>query len=363
MNFGREIPDGVWISAEKLLCEGCRKKSNQELTLKKSGAVYRPTRRISENGNETKLPSITEVGKNAVELFLANSKVLKTLSPEETRSLLYRIQENIGSGGDISEEINRLIEANMGFIIHVAKSFYDRAFGKFNPSNADDYFLELVSEAFLSMQRRLSRRPEPGLEGTVVDRVNNIVNNDLMRFAIQKQWGEFARIPVHYSALYSRLIRVRNMLTQKLERDPTENELIDAVMCKACNYDQAIRTIRYIEPLAQSMLYIETRPTNSPSSELSIIDTLYNPDDLAELSALEKDLILSIDQAMSTLPERQRQILYKRYGFKDNVFRTLEEVGNELGLTRERVRQLEALSFRKMRHPSSSKGLYQFLQA
>ncbi|MCF0144309.1 MAG: sigma-70 family RNA polymerase sigma factor, partial [Firmicutes bacterium] len=162
------------------------------------------------------------------------------------------------------------------------------------------------------------------------------------------------RIPVHMVETINKLIRVQRQLLQELGRDPFPEE-ISKVM------DLPVEKVREIQKIAQEPVSLETPIGEEEDSHLGDFipdEDAPAPAEAAAFSMLKEQLV----DVLSTLTEREQKVLKLRFGLEDGRARTLEEVGKEFDVTRERIRQIEAKALRKLRHPTRSKKLKDYLE-
>ena len=162
------------------------------------------------------------------------------------------------------------------------------------------------------------------------------------------------RIPVHMVETINKLSRAQRQLLQELNRDPT-NEEIAAEM----NID--VEKVRVVRKIAQEPVSLETPIGEEEDSHLGDFiedDTVVSPDEAANFIMLREELA----NILSTLSDRERKVLELRFGLNDGTPRTLEEVGKEFNVTRERIRQIEAKAIRKLKHPTRSQKVRDFLE-
>ena len=161
------------------------------------------------------------------------------------------------------------------------------------------------------------------------------------------------RIPVHMVETINKLIRVSRQLLQELGREPTDDEL-------AAEMQMPVEKVRETRKIAQEPVSLETPIGEEEDSHLGDFipdDDIPAPADAAAFSLLKEQL----NEVLNTLNERERDVLRLRFGLVDGKARTLEEVGSQFNVTRERIRQIEAKALRKLRHPSRSKKLKDYL--
>lgn len=162
------------------------------------------------------------------------------------------------------------------------------------------------------------------------------------------------RIPVHMVETINKLVRVQRQLIQELGREPTNEEIAEEMGID-------IEKVQDVRKIAQEPISLETPIGEEEDSHLGDFiedDTAIAPDDAADFTMLREQL----DEILDTLTSRERKVLELRFGLIDGTPRTLEEVGKEFDVTRERIRQIEAKALRKLKHPSRSQKLKDFLE-
>jgi RNA polymerase primary sigma factor len=162
------------------------------------------------------------------------------------------------------------------------------------------------------------------------------------------------RIPVHMVESMNRVLRMQRQLAQELEREPTVDEIAERCGVTADR-------VREIQRIAQDPLSLDSPVGEEDDSNLAD----FIKDDAAEAPdgvAAKRLLIEAVEEALGELSEREQDIIRRRYGLHDGQTRTLEEVGREFGVTRERIRQIEAKTLAKLRHPQRSQKLKEFLE-
>jgi len=160
------------------------------------------------------------------------------------------------------------------------------------------------------------------------------------------------RIPVHMVETINKLVRTQRTLTQKLKREPYPEEV-------AAEMKISVEKVQIIQKVAQEPISLESPVGEEEDSSLG--DFIPDPDTLTPYEYTSKEMLKrELDAVLETLTDREEKVLRMRFGLLDGRTRTLEEVGKEFGVTRERIRQIEAKALRKLRHPSRSKKLKDF---
>ncbi|MCL2797275.1 MAG: RNA polymerase sigma factor RpoD [Firmicutes bacterium] len=265
-----------------------------------------------------------------VKVYLKDIGRVPLLSMEEEISLAKRMVE-----GD-EESKRRLSEANLRLVVSIAKRYVGRGM----------LFLDLIQEGNLGLMKAVEK-----FDYTKGFRFSTYATW-WIRQAITRAIADQARtirIPVHMVETINKLIRVTRKLVQEFGRDPTPDEI-------SVEMGISEERVREIQRIAMDPVSLETPIGEEEDSHLGdfIEDASVSaPQDAAAFTML-KELLLTV---LDTLTPREEMVLRLRYGIDDGHPRTLEEVGKEFGVTRERIRQIEAKALRKLRHPSRSKRL------
>jgi len=269
-----------------------------------------------------------------VKVYLKDIGRVPLLSMEEEIELAQKMMD----GDEVAKQ--RLSEANLRLVVSIAKRYVGRGM----------LFLDLIQEGNLGLMKAVEK-----FDYTKGFRFSTYATW-WIRQAITRAIADQARtirIPVHMVETINKLIRTTRLLVQELGRDPNPEEL-----AKEMNISE--ERVREIQRIAMDPVSLETPIGEEDDSHLGdfIEDNNASSPQEAGSSALLKEQLLGI---LDTLTPREEMVLRLRYGIDDGHPRTLEEVGKEFGVTRERIRQIEAKALRKMRHPSRSKKLKDYI--
>ncbi len=269
-----------------------------------------------------------------VRMYLKEIGKVQLLTGSEESELAQRMAE-----GDI-EARRRLAEANLRLVVSIAKRYVGRGM----------LFLDLIQEGNLGLIKAVEKFDhEKGFKFSTYA-------TWWIRQAITRAIADQARtirIPVHMVETINKLIRVSRQLLQELGRDPLPEEI-------AKEMGLSLEKVREIQKIAQEPVSLETPIGEEEDSHLGDFipdDDAPAPAEAASFTLLKEQLV----EVLSTLTSREEKVLRLRFGLDDGRARTLEEVGKEFQVTRERIRQIEAKALRKLRHPSRSKKLKDYL--
>lgn len=270
-----------------------------------------------------------------VRMYLKEIGRVPLLTPEEEIQLAERIEK-----GD-EEAKRKLAEANLRLVVSIAKRYVGRGM----------QFLDLIQEGNLGLIKAVEKFDYR--KGFKFSTYATWWIRQAITRAIADQ-ARTIRIPVHMVETINKLIRVTRQLVQELGREPTPEE-IAAVM------DIPVERVREIQKIAQEPVSLETPIGEEEDSHLG--DFIEDQDAPAPAEAASYTLLREqLEEVLESLTPREEKVLRLRFGLDDGRARTLEEVGQVFGVTRERIRQIEAKALRKLRHPSRSKKLRDYLE-
>ena len=265
---------------------------------------------------------LEEAEKNGTELSAEELKALKTAVKKGERSK------------------QRLAEANLRLVVSIAKRYVGRGM----------LFLDLIQEGNLGLIKAVEKFDYT--KGYKFSTYATWWIRQAITRAIADQ-ARTIRIPVHMVETINKVIRVSRQLLQELGHDPSPEEI-------AAEMDMPVDKVREILKIAQEPVSLETPIGEEEDSHLGDFipdEGASEPSEAASFTLLQEQLV----DVLSTLTPREEKVLKLRFGIEDGRPRTLEEVGKEFNVTRERIRQIEAKALRKLRHPSRSKKLKDFL--
>ena len=280
--------------------------------------------------------ALSDIGlDDPVKMYLKDIGRVPLLSADEEVDLAKRMQENDESAK------TRLSEANLRLVVSIAKRYVGRGM----------LFLDLIQEGNLGLMKAVEKFDyQKGFKFSTY--ATWWIRQSITR-AIADQ-ARTIRIPVHMVETINKLTRVQRVLLQELGREPTPEELAEKM-------GVTVERVREIQKIAQDPVSLETPIGEEEDSHLGDFiedEKTTTPSDSVAFTMLKEQLLGVLD----TLTPREEKVLRLRYGIDDGKPRTLEEVGKEFNVTRERIRQIEAKALRKLRHPSRSKKLKDFLE-
>ena len=269
-----------------------------------------------------------------VRMYLKEIGKVPLLSADEEIEYAKRMEE-----GD-EEAKKRLAEANLRLVVSIAKRYVGRGM----------QFLDLIQEGNLGLIKAVEKYDYR--KGFKFSTYATWWIRQAITRAIADQ-ARTIRIPVHMVETINKLVRVQRQLLQELGREPSPEEIAE-------NMDIPVERVREIQKISQEPVSLETPIGEEEDSHLGDFiqdDNVPVPADAAAFTLLKEQLI----EVLGTLTEREQKVLRLRFGLDDGRARTLEEVGKEFNVTRERIRQIEAKALRKLRHPSRSRKLRDYL--
>ena len=269
-----------------------------------------------------------------VRMYLKEIGKVSLLTAEEEIELAKRMEE-----GDEAAK-KRLAEANLRLVVSIAKRYVGRGL----------LFLDLIQEGNLGLIKAVEKFDYR--KGYKFSTYATWWIRQAITRAIADQ-ARTIRIPVHMVETINKLIRVSRQLLQELGREPSPEEIAEEM-------DMSVDRVREILKISQEPVSLETPIGEEEDSHLGDFiqdDNVPVPADAAAFTLLKEQLV----EVLGTLTEREQKVLCLRFGLDDGRARTLEEVGKEFNVTRERIRQIEAKALRKLRHPSRSRKLKDYL--
>lgn len=269
-----------------------------------------------------------------VKVYLKEIGRVPLLTPEEEIELAIRI------GNDDQQAKQRLAEANLRLVVSIAKRYVGRGM----------QFLDLIQEGNLGLIKAVDKFDYT--KGFKFSTYATWWIRQAITRAIADQ-ARTIRIPVHMVETINKVKKTNSQLLHKNGRDPTAEEIAEVL-------NMSVEKVREIQRVSQEPVSLETPIGEEEDSHLG--DFIPDNDALAPADAASMMLLKEqLNEVLKTLTLREAKVLSLRFGLEDGHPRTLEEVGSEFGVTRERIRQIEAKALRKLRHPSRSKKLKDFL--
>jgi len=269
-----------------------------------------------------------------VRMYLKEIGKVDLLTAEEEVQLAKRMEK----GDERAKQ--HLVEANLRLVVSIAKKYVGRGM----------LFLDLIQEGNMGLMKAVEK-----FDYTKGYKFSTYATW-WIRQAITRSIADQSRtirIPVHMVETINKLIRVSRQLLQDKGREPTDDEIAEEMGLTA-------KKVREIKKISQEPVSLETPIGEEEDSHL--VDFIEDEDAPAPASAATFILLREqLDSVLDTLTDREKRILELRFGIEDGRSRTLEEVGKEFDVTRERIRQIEAKALRKLRHPTRSKKLRDFL--
>ncbi len=334
-----DVDDDEEIEVEKIdlsVPEGVSIEDPVRMYLKEIGKV--PLLSAEE---EIDLAQKMEAGAVAKEKIAILKKRQETASAEEEEEIeeeIKSLQKDLNAGDEAKK---RLAEANLRLVVSIAKRYVGRGM----------LFLDLIQEGNLGLIKAVEKFDYR--KGYKFSTYATWWIRQAITRAIADQ-ARTIRIPVHMVETINKLIRVSRQLLQELGREPSPEEI-------AAEMNMPVERVREILKISQEPVSLETPIGEEEDSHLGDFiqdDNVPVPADAAAFTLLKEQL----EEVLGTLTEREQKVLTLRFGLEDGRARTLEEVGKEFNVTRERIRQIEAKALRKLRHPSRSRKLKDYLE-
>jgi RNA polymerase primary sigma factor len=300
---------------------------------------------------------------DTVRMYLKEIGRVSLLTAENERELAMRIEAGVQAAerranGGIQTEMDRrilagavrdgeearaeLIQANLRLVVSIAKRYVGRGM----------LFLDLIQEGNLGLMRAVEKFDYT--KGFKFSTYATWWIRQAITRAIADQ-ARTIRIPVHMVESMNRVMRIQRQMTQELEREPTVEELAEKTGLTADR-------VREIQRIALDPLSLDSPVNEEDDSNLADFIADSGADAPAEV-ATRRMLAQAVEEALGELSEREKEVVKLRFGLVDGQSRTLEEVGKEFGVTRERIRQIEAKTLAKLRHPQRSQKLKEFLDS
>ena len=336
LNISKEEIDEIYDRVEKngISLVDSREPNSEELADEEGdddGVVLTKTGEIDVEATVPKtLPT-----DDPVRMYLKEIGKVSLLTADEERELAIRMEQ-----GD-EEAKKKLCESNLRLVVSIAKRYLNRGLS----------FLDLIQEGNLGLIKAVDK-----FDYTKGYKFSTYATW-CIRQAITRSIADQARtirIPVHMVETINKLIRISRQLLQEYGREPTSEEI-------AKEMGITVEKVREIKKISQDPVSLETPIGEEEDSHLGDFipdDDVPAPVDAAAYSMLKEQLM----EVLDTLSDREKKVLMLRFGLEDGRPRTLEEVGKEFNVTRERIRQIEAKALRKLRHPSRSKKLKDYLE-
>ena len=279
---------------------------------------------------------LDDISDDSVRLYLREIGKIPLLNPEEELSLAHRVKE-----GD-KDAKDKMAEANMRLVVSIAKRYSGRGLD----------FLDLIQEGNTGLLRAVEKfDPDKGFKFSTYA-------TWWIRQAITRAIADQARtirIPVHMVETINKLLRTQRRLTQELNREPTNEEIAAAM-------EMDVDKVEYVMKIKQDITSLDAnvRDDDDDSVLADFIedDEAVSPEDAATTQLLKEQ----VKDMLNVLTDREQKILKMRFGLEDGKSHTLEEVGQEFSVTRERIRQIEAKALSKLRKHKDAKKLYEYLQ-